>query len=96
MGKQASDQLWVARAERFDFDAVVCVTGPTTPPFSTTVKNISQSGALIRDCGQLQVGDVAFVHLPSLGEVACTLVRRTNKYAGLRFAANIELASLVG
>lgn len=95
MSKDGPDREWTHRAERVDFDATVRVTGPTTLSFFTTVKNVSQTGLKIRGGGDLRVGDIAFVHLPVIGETPCKVVRRSEKTYGLRFAHPIAVSRLI-
>jgi hypothetical protein len=79
-------RTFVPRAERHDVDIVVAVEGPTIPPFSTRVKNISSSGMLLARSGQLQAGDVISVTLPAGAPMLCVVARvKKGGGAGIKF-----------
>jgi hypothetical protein len=77
---------FVPRAERHDVDIIVTIEGPTVQPFSTRVKNISSSGMLLANSGQLHVGDVISVTLPDRAPMLCVVARvKKGGGAGIKF-----------
>jgi len=79
-------RTFVPRAERHDVDIVVAIEGPTIRPFSTRVKNISSSGMLLAQSGQLHAGDVISVTLPARAPMLCVVARlKKGGGAGIKF-----------
>jgi hypothetical protein len=82
----ASAREIVPRAPRREVNVAARIEGPTIQSFSTRVKNISSSGMLLSDSGELQVGDVLYATLPGMAAVLCMVARLTKGGgAGIRF-----------
>ncbi|MDO7841231.1 PilZ domain-containing protein [Sphingomonas immobilis] len=82
----------IPRAPRHDVDVAAEIAGPTILPFSSRVKNISTSGMLLLDSGQLQVGDVVYAKLPGRAPVLCVVARlRPGGGAGIKFETSVQL-----
>ncbi|WP_081988113.1 PilZ domain-containing protein [Sphingomonas sp. 37zxx] len=77
---------FVKRAPRQNLAISVEIQGPTVEPFETVTSNISTSGMLLADGGQLQVGDVFHARLSGASWQLCKVVRlKKDSGAGVEF-----------
>jgi hypothetical protein len=82
---QQTDQRITPRAKRHDVDVYAEIGGPTVHPFRSRVLNISASGMLLAEAGQLQIGDVVISRIAGRGATLCKIVRLKNGSAGVKF-----------
>jgi hypothetical protein len=75
----------VPRAERHDVDLYAEVAGPTVQAFRSRVRNISSSGMLLAEAGQLRIGDVIYAKIAGRPATLCKIVRVRNGSAGVKF-----------
>jgi hypothetical protein len=80
-----TDHRITPRAKRHDVDVYAEIGGPTVHPFRSRVLNISASGMLLAEAGQLRIGDVVYSKIAGRGSMLCTIVRLKNGSAGVRF-----------
>jgi hypothetical protein len=79
------NQQIIPRAPRHDVDIYADIEGPTVHAFRSRVLNISASGMLLAEAGQLRIGDVVRSNIPDKSATLCTIVRLKNGRAGVRF-----------
>jgi hypothetical protein len=80
-----TDPRIVPRAKRHDVDVYAEIEGPTVHAFESRVLNISASGMLLAEAGQLKIGDVVYAKIAGRGSTLCTIVRLKNGSAGVKF-----------
>jgi len=80
---------WIDRAERREVFEHARLSGPTIPPFTSRIRNISASGMLVDMLHPLAPGDIVTAAMAGRGEVMCRVVRTKGDTAGLKFVTGV-------
>lgn len=76
------------RAARREANFTVAVEGPTITPFTSPVANVSATGMLLKNAGQLRAGDILYASIAGGAAILCVVARLSRGGgAGIKFAS---------